>query len=174
MAEWTGAILLPTKEIYTRLSTASGTGKKLAGSKVYVGSRQIVEEIEDTPSIVFWFDSSRDLPGHAGAYHQQGSELQFSGVIKYGLADDQNANRLYGGSAGAETGLIPYLENFCDVLCETTASTPVLDPRLNANTSRQILINLDNTRYHGNIILVDFTISVTSIDFTYNARRTAK
>lgn len=174
MTDWTGAILLPTKEIYTRLSAASAANKKLAGSKVYVGSRHLVEEIEDTPSIVFWFESSRDLPGHAGAYNQQGSELVFSGVIKYGIADDSNENRLYGGSAGSETGFLPYLENFCDVLNETSASTPVFDPRLSANTSKQILIDLNNTRHFGNLILIDFSISVTSIDFAYNARRTAK
>jgi hypothetical protein len=173
MAEWRGAYLRPLREIYTRLSTASGTGKKLAGSKVYIGPRVMIEEIEDTPSIVIDIDSIRDTPGHAGARNQSSGEIVFSGSIKYGIADDRAANRYYSGTAGAEAGFIAYLENFADVLNETTDTVPVISPRLGENCQAQIILSMNNFRYHGNIAIVDFTIEAKTIDFTFNARRTA-
>lgn len=126
-----GAITSLIDEVYYRLNTARGSGKKLEEIKnIYIGGRDLVEKADLTPSILILLDSGEtvwDEATRGGVHGYTNITLKFG--IKYPIQTIANAvdiNLYYDSSQ--QSGFIYMIEKILDVIMETTsqASSPTL------------------------------------------------
>jgi hypothetical protein len=126
-----GAITSLIDEVYSRLNTARGAGKKLEEVKnVYIGGRDLVEKPDLTPSILILLSSGETIWDEAtrgGVHGYTNIDLKFG--IKYPIQTTANAVdiNLYYDSL-QQTGIIYLIEKMLDVIMETTsqAASPTL------------------------------------------------
>jgi hypothetical protein len=125
--------------IRARLVAAMGSGKKLDSSSVgglqvvKVGTRALVEQIVETPSIVIQYPEIEDIYNQAAASQMQ-AIIRVSLFLKYGILDNNADNRLYNTQSG--TGFLFFIEKVRDVLNETTGQ--VIDPRFGVDALKPL------------------------------------
>ena len=158
-----GAYSRIVDEIAARLTDASATGKKLAGIRVYVGPRQIVETLAETPSVVVSFRSIEEI-WESGRQHYLGADVGVTITVKLGLQSDRITN-LY---TDTTSGFIYLVEKILDVLNETESQ--VLDPRLGGNASRHMRCRVGEVRTEGNFLISDIELDIKTADYLVNGR----
>ena len=156
------------KEIYTRISTATGTGKKLSDLvHLYMGNRLEVTESNDCPSIVVQLNRIEEDYLNASSYQKKSALLFIDVHLFYAISNERGTNIYYDEST-PPVGFLPYLEKVIDVLNETTSQS--IDPRFNLNSKRSVIINSTVIKYTDQLAVATIALAIRTEDFYINGR----
>ncbi len=155
--------------IRARLVAAMGSGKKLDSSvagglqAVKVGTRALVEQIMETPSIVIQYPEIEDIYNQASASQMQ-AVIRVSLFLKYGILDNNADNRLYNTQSG--TGFLYFIEKVRDVLNETTSQ--VIDPRFGVDGLKPLSTTISGIQETQGFLFCELNLEFQTGRFTIN------
>jgi len=156
------------QEIYTRLNTATGEGKKLSNIKsVKVGVRSVVEDNYILPSILI------DIEQIGENYNGTGQNLKRGQILLNILVVDKISNKdatnIIYTTGTPETGFLALIETIMDVISEDTSQN--IDPQLNQNSLSSIDLQVTNfQKINNNQISCEIMVLATARDFEINER----
>jgi len=163
-----GVYVSALNTIYTRLTTAQGSGLKLSDFKyILCGPRELIEKIEDCPSIVISLESITENYG-SGTRNSLNADAFIKLWVKVGINDMTPGNLYFNSVAG--TGMLYGIEKIGDVLNETTGQA--LDPRGGATSQRAYRLSFGDFEKKGDKYIYSLEVKLTTPEFLINGRAT--
>jgi hypothetical protein len=160
------------KEIVSRLSTATGAGKKLAEIENFqVGKRASVKEQVKKPAMTLYTPDGDFLVENyvgLGGQYKKSAEVTMLIELLYAIPDTTVTN-LYYDSATPPAGILPLIEKTLDVISETVAQ--VLDPQMNQNSRKAVKLTVDGiTKLSDATLRAVIILGFDMNDFSINGR----
>ena len=153
------------KEIYNRLDTNKGK-IDIGVKRVVVGTRELIQGHQDTPSIAIELVNFREVLNVKGN-RQLHSEMQIALNCMYPVANENKAEMYY--DEANETGLIHFIEDVMDVVNETTAGANGY--LLTDLVKQHMAFSFGNVQKQGNFYTFDILIDLVTKNFAFNARK---
>ena len=162
-----GIYVTALNAIYTRLTAAQATGKKLESViNILVGPRPLIETDIDCPSIVIDIDNIEENYARSGQKNYINATIELSLWVKYTANEDIAVNQFFNTTDG--NGLLYLIEKIGDVLNET--GSQILDPRVGATIRSPIKLSYGELERIGDKYIFQLKATIDTPDFLINSR----